>query len=50
MLENKIQEQIDSLYYEIEFGGPNWVIEEMYQEIAELKEQLETLEDMDMGL
>lgn len=44
MLEaDKIQEEIDILYYEIEFGGPNWVIEEMRQEIKELERKLERL-------
>lgn len=46
-----IQEQIDELKYSIQFdGAPHWLTEQYYQEMEELKEQLEVLEDMDMGL
>lgn len=50
-LVEKIQEQIEELEYSIQFdGGPHWVVEQYYQDMEELKEQLEVLEDMDMGL
>lgn len=49
MLENKIQEQIDSLYELVDLGGPDWYIEDLFEKISFLKSQIITLEDMDMG-